>query len=75
MAATPPQTNVTPVRAETLVTPGDGNEAYVQLSPRYTQPARLDFALLSATDDTVRSTSGPISKSVLLRSFEDDLTI
>ncbi|PKU23897.1 hypothetical protein CWS72_14575 [Telmatospirillum siberiense] len=45
------------VRAQTVVTKGGGNESYVQLVPRLSQTARLNFDTLDAASDSVFSNS------------------
>lgn len=64
LPATPDGTNVTPYRAESMLTPGAGNQAYVQLPPRYTQPARLALTLLQADDDTRVSGSSSLTSPI-----------
>lgn len=62
LSAAPDGQNVVPQIAEPLVTPGQ--PSYVQLPPRLTQPARLDFALLQADDDAIRTNSSDATSPV-----------
>ncbi|AFE07205.1 hypothetical protein COCOR_06896 [Corallococcus coralloides DSM 2259] len=79
LPASPDGTNVVPIRAEPVTTPGDSTQAYVQLPPRYAQPTRLDFALLQADDDRIRSNSSdqtsPVAGYVLPNYLDGGLVV
>ncbi|CAH9063967.1 hypothetical protein PSECIP111951_03013 [Pseudoalteromonas holothuriae] len=71
---------LTPIRAETVATPGgEGNKNYVQITPRWNQPARLNFNLLDANNDNVISNSSeltsPICGWVLSNHLDDALMV
>lgn len=68
-----------PIRSRSVFTEGDGNQAFVQLPPRLSQSARLDFRLIDATDDTIRSNSSdrtsPIAGWLVPNHLDDGLMI
>lgn len=59
-----------PIRSETLITPytdngQQHNKSLIQLAPRLTQPARLHFDWVSATDDKTPSTADPATSPLI----------
>ncbi|PHV31207.1 hypothetical protein CSQ94_23300 [Janthinobacterium sp. BJB312] len=56
--------NLEPIRSASLVTLGEGNSKYMQLTPRVTQPLRLDFRMVKADDDSVRSNSSDLTSAI-----------
>ncbi|HEY0323886.1 MAG TPA: hypothetical protein VGC66_23255 [Pyrinomonadaceae bacterium] len=67
------------VRAESVVTPGTQNSAYVQLPPRIAQPAYVDLRLLQADNDQILSNSSdmtnPICGWVMPNHLDDSMMV
>jgi hypothetical protein len=64
ISAAPDGQNVAPVIAEPLLTSAPGYPQYLQLPPRLAQSSRLDFALLQADDDAIRTNSSDATSAV-----------
>lgn len=56
--------NLQPIRSASMVTPGADNAKYMQLTPRVTQPLRLDFRMVQADDDSVRSNCSDLTSAI-----------
>lgn len=71
--------NIQPLIAHSMATPGKGNESYIQVPPRVTQPVRLDAHFLQSDDDLIRSNSSdatsPICGWVMPNHLDDSLTV
>jgi hypothetical protein len=55
---------VLPIVSQSLRTPGAGNQFWVQLGPRVAQSMRLDFRLIDASNDSVRSNSSDATSPI-----------
>lgn len=64
LRGSPINTPVMPIRAESVVTAGQNNQSFIQLTPRYSQAANLDFRLLDADRDDVFSSSSDLTSPI-----------
>jgi len=55
---------VLPIVSQSLRTPGNANQFWVQLAPRVAQPMRLDFRLIDALDGKIRSNSSDATSPI-----------